>query len=215
MARTPSQASHEAIITAFIKLMERQAIDDITTDAIARAAGASKSTLYKHWADKEALLVEVIARLIATQPVANSGDFRADAAQILRNMFVEDKRGPLGRIWPKIFAYTATHPEFCGAVHRGILEQAPKHTLVAILRAAVEAGELRRDLEIEFALDLLAGPMMHHRFLCGAVPETMAEKVVAAVWPFLPAPAPDAAEGGGPPRRERRLAARSPLRAAV
>jgi AcrR family transcriptional regulator len=185
MARPPSQASHQAIICAFVALIERQAIDDITTDAIAKAAGSSKSTLYKHWADKDALLAEVTARLIATMPVANSGDPQADATQVLRNMFVEDRNGHLGKIWPKIFGYTACHPEFCAELKRGIEEHTPKHSLVSILREAIASGELREEVEIEFALDLLAGPLMHHRFLHGSVPPELPGQVVATVWPLL------------------------------
>jgi len=187
MARPPSQASHQAIIGAFMELIERHAIDDITTDAIAKAAGASKSTLYKHWADKDALLAEVTARLIATMPGANSGDARTDATQVLRNMFVEDQQGRLGRIWPKIFGYTACHPEFCAELKRGIDAHAPKHSLFSILREAVATGELRADLSIELGLDLLAGPLMHHRFLHGSVPPELPEQLVAIIWPMLQA----------------------------
>jgi AcrR family transcriptional regulator len=200
MARPPSQASHQAIIGAFIKLIERDSIDTITTDAIAKAAGASKSTLYKHWADKEALLVEVIACLISTMPVANSGNFQADAVQVLTNMFVEHRDGSLGgRIWPKLFGYTATHPEMCMAIKQGLLKHAPQHSLVPIIQAAIAAGEFRPDLDLELALDLLAGPMMHHRFLYGRVQAPTVARVVAAVWPMLQSPGRRAAIPASPP----------------
>jgi len=185
MARTLSKTAHESILRAFVKLMEQHAIDDITTEAVAQAAGASKSTLYKHWPDKEQLLIEVVTRLLATQPVANSGDFRADTIQILRNIFVQEKRGAFEKAWPKIFSYSISHPEFCAAIHKGLLDSSPKHTLVGIIRAAAAAGELRADLDPEFALDLLAGPLMHHRFLHGSVPAKLPEQVVQAVWPAL------------------------------
>jgi AcrR family transcriptional regulator len=185
MARTPSKTARRAIINAFIALIGEQHIEDITTDAIAQAAGASKATLYKHWADKDELLVEAIGQLVTELPVADSGDHRADAAQVLRNMFGPDTRRPLSRIWPKIFGYIANRPEFCKAVNSGLLQRSPRHTLVGIIRDAVAAGELRRDLDIEFALDLLAGPLLHHRLLHGRLAKNLPEKVVAAMWPLL------------------------------
>jgi AcrR family transcriptional regulator len=187
MPRALSQTSHQAIIDAFVKLMAVKPINDITTEEIARAAGSSKSTLYSHWADKEALLIEVVAQIVASQPVADSGDFRRDAATVLRNMFVTSKRDRFGRIWPNIFSFAITHPKFCRAINEELIYRAPKHTLVAILRAAIASGRLRRDLDINFAVDLLAGPLMHHRFLHGRVPATLPESVVAAVWPVLSA----------------------------
>lgn len=185
MPRPLSQASHQAIIDAFVKLMKTRPIENITTEAIARAAGSSKSTLYSHWADKEALLIEVVAQIVAALPAADSGDFPRDTATVLRNMFVPHKRDRYGQIWPNIFSYAITHPKFCRAINRTLIERAPKHTLVGILRSAVAAGSLRRDLDLNLALDLLAGPLMHRRFLHGAVPQALPETVVAAVWPLL------------------------------
>jgi len=185
MARTLSQTAHQSIISAFVRLIEKQRIDDITTDAIAQAAGASKATLYKHWKDKDHLLVEVIERLVIALPAADSGNLQADAVQVLRNMFGDEKKKPFNRVWPKIFGYIANHPEFCSAFNCGILERSPRHTLVGIIREAMAKGELRQDLDIEFTLDLLAGPLLHHRFLHGSIPTTLPRKVVEAVWPLL------------------------------
>jgi AcrR family transcriptional regulator len=185
MARTLSKTAHRSIINAFVRLIEKQRIDDITTEAIAQAAGASKATLYKHWKDKEHLLAEVIEQLVLALPAANSGNLQADAVQVLRNTFGNDKKKPFNRVWPKIFGYIANHPEFCAAFHCGILERSPRHTLVGIIREAMAKGELRQDLDIEFTLDMLAGPLLHHRSLHGNIPATLPGKVVAAVWPLL------------------------------
>ena len=185
MARTRSKAAHQAIIQAFVRLIEQQRIDEITTDAIAQAAGSSKATLYKHWADKDALLAEVIAQLVAALPVADSGDLKADVAKVLLNTFGDDRKKPFNRIWPKIFGYIANHPEFCATFMCGMLERSPRHTLVGIIRQGVEKGELRKDLDLAFPLDMLAGPLLHHRFLHGSIPKALPGKVVAAVWPLL------------------------------
>jgi len=185
MARSLSATAHESILTAFIKLLEDAAVDDISTDAIAQAAGASKATLYKHWKDKEALLIDVVGRLLQSQPQPDSGDFRTDVLEMLRNVFVPQKRDPYGRAWPSLFSYSFTHPEFCRAVHKVLSEQLPQYTIMGVVQAASAAGVLRKNLDPGFALDLLAGPLMHHRFLHGSVPSKLPEQVVKAVWPTL------------------------------
>jgi AcrR family transcriptional regulator len=185
MARTLSQESHRAILAAFLKLMERRRIEDITTEAIAREAGASKSTLYKHWPNKDSLLAEVIGKLLARLPAADSGNCREDAVRVLRNMFIPEKEGPFGRVWPKIFGYAASHPEFCSALNNGLIKSSPRHTLTTILRDAVASGELRANLDVGFAIDLLAGPLLHHRLLHGEVPSNLPEQVVGTFWEVL------------------------------
>jgi AcrR family transcriptional regulator len=185
MARTLSKTAHQSIIHAFVELMKKEPIENITTDAIARAAGASKGTLYKHWANKEVLLLEVVGEFLASQPVAHSGNFREDTVSVLKNMFVRDARGPFGRIWPNIFSYSIMHPKFCRAVSEVLVERAPSGSLISILRAASREGQLRSDIDLNFALDLLAGPLMHHRMLHGSVPPALPARAVAAVWPLL------------------------------
>jgi AcrR family transcriptional regulator len=185
MARKLSTTAHQALINAFVKLIEVRPIDDITTEAIARAAGSSKGTLYSHWRDKEELLIEVISQIVIALPVADTGDYRKDAATVLRNMFAADKRDRYGHLWPHIFSYCITHPKFHQRIHEYLVERAPKHTLVSILRSAAEAGELPPDLDVEYALDLLVGPLVHHRMMHSSVPPKLAARVVAAVWPYL------------------------------
>ena len=43
--------------------MAERGIESTSMDAIAEASGVSKATIYNHWADKEALLLEVMADL--------------------------------------------------------------------------------------------------------------------------------------------------------
>jgi AcrR family transcriptional regulator len=185
MARTLSPAAHQAIIDAFVKLIMVRPIDDVSTEAIARAAGSSKATLYSHWKDKDELLIEVVRQIVVSLPVAASGDFKKDAATVLRHMFAADRRDRYGHLWPHIFSYCITHPRFHRRVHETLVKRAPKHTLVAILRAAKEAGELPSDLDVEYALDLLVGPLVHHRMMHSSVPPKLATRVVAALWPHL------------------------------
>jgi len=185
MARTLSPVAHEAIVEAFVSLLETHAVDVISMEAIAQKAGASKATIYKHWKDKQALLIEVIGRMIAAQPAADSGDHRADVLTMLRHIFVPERRDAYDRAWPAIYSYTFTHPEMGRAVCQDLMAEMPEKTLFGVLAAGVKSGRLRRDLDSDLAVDLLVGPLMHHLYLHGSVPATLPEQVVDAVWPTL------------------------------
>ena len=47
-------------LRAALDLFGERGIDATSMDAIAQASGVSKATIYNHWADKEALLMEVM-----------------------------------------------------------------------------------------------------------------------------------------------------------
>ena len=63
MARARSTEAHEKVLRAALELFGERGIDATSMDAIARASGVGKATIYNHWADKEALLMEVMVMI--------------------------------------------------------------------------------------------------------------------------------------------------------
>jgi hypothetical protein len=51
-----------------------------------------------------------------------------------------------------------------------------------LLRQAAALGELRSDIDVDFAMDLLVGPVMHRRFMGVEADPDTAEKVVDVFW---------------------------------
>ena len=63
MARPRSERAHDQVLEAAIQLFSERGIDSTSIDAIAEMSGVSKATIYKHWADKDALLLEMMAHV--------------------------------------------------------------------------------------------------------------------------------------------------------
>jgi AcrR family transcriptional regulator len=132
-------------------------------DALAGASGVSKATVYKHWENKDALLMELIERSSDQLPEFDSGNPRADLISLIRFLVQARKREELGRIWPGIIGYAVGNPGFAQALQRHSF--GPRRAQIArLLKEAVKKGELRDDIDCDFALDLLIGPIMHRRF---------------------------------------------------
>ena len=60
-----------AILAAAKRLFPLAGFEGTSMDAVAEHSGVSKATIYKHWADKDALIIEVMA-LIAGFALAKS-----------------------------------------------------------------------------------------------------------------------------------------------
>jgi AcrR family transcriptional regulator len=81
--------SNEAIQTAFLALIERKPLEQITIREIASEAGVHYATFFRHYATKEALLDDVaaeqIGRLVAlTVPVLDQVDRRTAVVALCR-----------------------------------------------------------------------------------------------------------------------------------
>src|SRR5258708_20335318 len=86
MTRPRSARAHGQVLDAALKLFAARGVDGTSMDAIAAASGVSKATIYKHWPDKNALCLEVMAGLHgahAEPPDVDSGDLRPDLIPIL------------------------------------------------------------------------------------------------------------------------------------
>ncbi len=187
MARPRSTRAHEQVLSAAVDLFSERGFDATSMDAIAAASGVSKATIYKHWPDKDALCLEVLARvhgLDETSPAYDSEDVRADIVAFLGRRPAEHVAEAQSRMMPHLMAYAARHPDFAVAWRSRAME--PRRAQLAmLLRRAVERGQLPSDLDVELSVALLLGPMMYRHFLTlmkHETPEDLPERVVDAFW---------------------------------
>jgi len=154
-------------------------------DAIAETSGVSKATIYKHWTDKDALLLEMMAEVtgLRVRPRFDSGHTRADMVAVLS--YRPPERAEMReRIMPHFMAYSAHHPSF-GEAWRNMVMEPPRRELSHLLKTGIKKGELSPKLNLDLSLALLLGPIMYwYVFLRRSAgnPKGLAEGVVDAFW---------------------------------
>lgn len=185
MARTRSASAHRRVLDAARRLFAEHGIDATSMDAIAAASGVSKATIYKHWSDKDALLLEVMAEMsgIQKRPAFDSGHVRQDMIAVLDYLPPENAE-MRERILPHFIAYSARNPAF-GIAWRKMVMEPPRRELTRLMKLGIDNKELSADLDVELSLALLLGPMLYwHVFLKprSDSPRPMPEAVVDAFW---------------------------------
>src|SRR5215813_12852181 len=125
MARTRSASAHRKFLDAALELIAERGVDATSMDAIARRSGVSKATIYKHWADKDALMLEMLAFAhgLQNRPSFDSGDIRADMIAVL-SYHPKDYSDVRERLMPHFMAYSATNPKF-GMAWRAMVMEPP------------------------------------------------------------------------------------------
>ena len=184
MARTPSVSAHRKVLKAAIELFAERGIEGTSMDAIAASSTGSKATIYKHWADKDSLLFEVMEEIngLKARPAFDSGDIRKDITAVLAYR-PEENNELRARILPHFMAYSARNVEFAELWRKRVTDP-PRRELTRLLKAAVKHGELL-PMDIEFALAQLIGPILYwYLFLRRSYenPKMLAEAVVDTFW---------------------------------
>jgi AcrR family transcriptional regulator len=206
--RPRSARAQAAVLDAARMLFAGRGIDATTMDAVAAASGVSKATIYKHWPDKDALCLEVMAQMHghdAALPDVDTGDLRADLVAVLSREPPTAHAEIRARLMPQLMAHAARNPAF-GAAWRARVFEPPRTQIGRALRRAVARGDLAAGVDVDLAIALLLGPMLYahiRRVTIGEAPPGLQTRVVDA---FLRSQAP--------PRRTPPASRRRPGKAA-
>ena len=158
--RPRSEAAKQAIFAAVEQLMEDGAsLSQLSVEGIAAAAGVGKATIYRRWPNKEALLVDVVARLEAPEPQLTGGSVRDDLVVMVDYM---RRRGLAKRsrwVLKAALGQMSSWPELHLAYKQRVL--LPRRELLrTIIRRGIAEGELRADLGEDLLAEILLGPIL-------------------------------------------------------
>lgn len=185
MPRGLSQRAHQKVLTAATELFASRGIAATSMDAIAAAAAVSKATVYKHWADKDALCLEVLLHVYRNDEdpsEQDSGDLRADMQAFLAYEPPAIKADIHRRLTPHLLAYSACNPEF-GRAWRARASERARQGVRSLLHRGIVAGTFPVVLDEELSVALLLGPMMYRHIFGPSVDRRwLAEGVVDSFW---------------------------------
>jgi AcrR family transcriptional regulator len=187
MSRPRSNLAHVKVLRAALDLFSQRGIDATSMDAIAHSSGVSKATIYNHWPDKEALLMEVmelIHGINRQHEDVDTGNLQHDLQEVLTRRPPDEFDEIRQRLMPAMIAYSAVHHEFGMAWRRRVMEP-PRTSILRILKRGVERGLLPPDLDPEVALSLLLGPVLYtHIFQKERLPRApdIGPKAAEAFW---------------------------------
>ena len=188
MARTRSATAHGKVLDAAIELFVEGGIDATSMDAIAGRSGVSKATMYKHWADKDALALEALSHLFGfyeEAPRFESGDLQQDFVDALTYQPAVAKQELKMQMMPHVMGYAARNRKF-GDQWRSRMIDPPQTRLKNLIRRGMKQRELVSNIDLTIGIALLMGPAFYWYIVIGkknslaSLPRSMAAEVVRA-----------------------------------
>ena len=161
--RPRSENSRQSILRSTLKLLRRSSFADLSIEAIAADAKVGKTTVYRWWPNKGALVVDAFAASTEDElHFPDSGSvYRDMSLQMCQWLGV--LRSPRGCIVRAILAAGQSDRELLDEFRKRLLRprrQEAYHTL----RRGIDRGELPRGLDLDLVLDILYGAI-YMRFL--------------------------------------------------
>ena len=126
-----------------------------TIDAIAQHSGVARSTIYRHWPDRDDLLVESMAHMVGTVESVTTGNLHDDLVALALQIGTVLATEPIGSVVASIIT-ESRRDENLDQLRARFVEHR-KREGSALVAAAVERGELPDTTDpLEVAEDLAA-----------------------------------------------------------
>ncbi|MEM9483131.1 MAG: TetR/AcrR family transcriptional regulator [Cyanobacteria bacterium P01_F01_bin.116] len=176
--RPRSAESKQAILGATWKLLQHCSVRKLSIEAIAREAGVGKTTIYRWWPSKTAVVIDAfLAQVEASLPFPEM-ETAAESLTLQMQQVVKILSGDVGRIVAQIIAEGQCDSEALESFCDHFL--APRRDAARqVILQGIESGEFAPDLDPDLAMDILYGPI-YYRLLVRHLP---LDKAFAAALP--------------------------------
>ncbi|MFC4105167.1 TetR/AcrR family transcriptional regulator [Micromonospora zhanjiangensis] len=174
--------ARQRVLRAALEVLDADGLAGFTMEAVARRAGASKATIYRHWSGTGPLLIDAMDATFRPFPTPDTGRLATDVAQILGAFVTLLENAPFPRLLAA-FIDAAERDPTLAALHADLTRRRREPLLVVLARAR-DRGELPPDADPELLTDLLTSPFFYRRFIAHRpVPPTLVDDVIARVLP--------------------------------
>jgi AcrR family transcriptional regulator len=153
--RAQESARERIILRAAIEELASSDYGGMTIEGVAARAGVNKTTVYRKWDTKAALIRAALDSVLQTFRVGpTAGDLRSDLLRIAHNV-LDFTRSLEGQSLLRL--RLLQHPEPALAKIAKDLNERQLNELAALISAAVERGEISPDIDGILLLDMLWG----------------------------------------------------------
>jgi len=158
--RPRSLRARQAILDATYALVKKGGYGAATIEAISLRSGVAKTTIYRWWPNRAALVVDLLMELAAKEvPPPTGPDTMGALRKEMRGIAAASDQ-LLGRLMTSLLGEAQADPEIRTALLDRLFHPRSRFTANVILEGQ-RSGRLRKDVPALVAVDLLVGPLFY------------------------------------------------------
>lgn len=161
-----------AVLDATLDVLDETGYRRFALDPVARRAGTTKPAIYRRWPTRQQLVLAALAKRLGEVQVPDTTCTMCDLGECVELFVAAFQRMPpdvLGPLLADCAERSELREEFMST-----LFTPPRAAVEQTLTRALHRGDLRPDLDVALAVDLL-GSLVHYRALFGHAPTSTAE----------------------------------------
>ncbi len=178
--------SRERVLAAALDLLTESGLGELTIDDVSKRSGVAKTTIYRHWPNRAALVIDACLRMDdGDQPPPDTGSLEGDVSVFLKNLAGLLAAARWSSILPSIVDAAEHEPTFAD-IHSTI-QRRHAAPLRAALERAVVRGEIQPSADLSSVVAALVGPLFYRRwFSREPIDDKFVDLIVRAVLAAVP-----------------------------
>ena len=177
--RPRREGADAQILGMTLEVLEEKGYADLTVDEVAERTKVAKTTIYRRWPSKGALVAAAMATRVTPFVPPDTGTLEGDllAVATRAHMILS---GELGRIFAGLMGEAQLDPD----LHEIMLTSTRQRRQMyeGVVRRGIERGELAADVDAELLIDLVVGAMWNRLLITrGALRDSLPREIVQMV----------------------------------
>lgn len=171
-----SERVRRLVLATTADLVAEVGVERTSIDEVSSRSGVAKSTIYRHFASKQALVVEAVHSCTSIPVVTDTGSLRDDLISCFSGMTKASYEGRLGDMMLSLMDAAQRDPEL-GRLVRAQADQRRRFA-TGVIERAIARGELADDVDVDLLVTMLSGPLVYTKLVRR---QRVTEELVASV----------------------------------
>ena len=166
MARPRSDEARRKALDATRDLIVDNGVVNLTIEDVAARSGVAKTTIYRHWPERTALIVDAVNAMFEHLRTPDTGSLRGDLESFFGTVLKTDLSGHVGNVMPSIIAAADRDPEMAYLLERIGSER--ERVCRTIIERALERNEIRPEIAdsgLEALIGVTVGPIVFQKIV--------------------------------------------------
>jgi AcrR family transcriptional regulator len=156
------ERSKSKVLAETYRQLAQRGISGVSLDEVSRVSGISKTTIYRHWPSRTALLIDACSRLGSIPPAPDTGSLREDLRQLLTGLASQLQTANWSTVYPSIIDAAERDTEI--AFLQTELHKAHVAPFKTVMERAVKKGWVVPLRTQDHVVAALVGPLFYRRW---------------------------------------------------
>ena len=154
--------SKKAVLAATYALLSEGGLGGVSVDEVAKRSGVAKTTIYRHWPSRSALVLDACAKMASRPEPPETGSLRGDLEFLAAYVAGRLPTALWASVLPSIIDAAERDPQLAAVQAR--IHSEMRNVFRLVIERAQQRGEISRSVDSAEIIAAILGPLFYRRW---------------------------------------------------